>query len=76
MDNTSDNLPDSAISGAAFADSLVKRFVSQGKNPADLFITLAGLISGRSPIIGAECLMALEGAVDGAANIGKRAPSA
>jgi hypothetical protein len=75
MENISDSLPESAKAGAAFADSLAKRFMSQGKNPADLFIALAGLISGRSPIVGAECLMALEGAVDGGASAKTPAPS-
>jgi len=68
MENASDGLPESAMTAAAFADSLAKRFASQGKNPADLFIALAGLISGRSPQVAAECLMALEGAVDGDAS--------
>jgi hypothetical protein len=65
MRNTPNEPPESAMTGAAFADSLAKKYASQGKNPADLFIALAGLISGRSPQVAAECLMALEGAVDG-----------
>jgi hypothetical protein len=75
MGNASNELPDSAKAGAAFADSLATRYASQGKNPADLFIALAGLISGRSPQVAAECLMALEGAVDGSAIAKTPAPS-
>jgi hypothetical protein len=65
MRNIPQELPSTAMEGASFADSLSKKAESQGMRPADLFIALAGLIYGLSPKIGAECLIALEGAIDG-----------
>jgi len=76
MKNIPQDLPDCAITGAAFADSLAKKFASHGGAPDALFIALAGLIYGLSPKIGADCLMALEGMIDDDASEGKRAPFA
>jgi hypothetical protein len=76
MKNIPQELPDCAMTGAAFADSLSKKFASQGGTPATLFIALAGLIYGLSPKIGADCLMALDGVIDGVASEGKSGPSA
>jgi hypothetical protein len=75
MKNIPRDLPGCAMTGAAFADSLAKKFACQGGTPATLFIALAGLIYGLSPKIGADCLMALEGMIDGVAIEGKRGPS-
>jgi hypothetical protein len=76
MKNIPQDLPPSAMEGAAFADSLAKKAASQGKSPANLFIALAGLIYGLSPKIGADCLIALEGTIDGDASEETPAPSA
>jgi hypothetical protein len=73
MKNIPQELPDCAMTGAAFADSLSKKFA---RTPATLFIALAGLIYGLSPKIGADCLMALDGVIDGVASEGKSGPSA
>jgi hypothetical protein len=59
-----DPLPDSALNGARFAESIAQRWEAKGGKAADLFVAISGLISGKSPIVGAECLIALERAVD------------
>jgi hypothetical protein len=60
--------PPESMIGAAFADSLAKKFASQGGNPVDLFVALAGVVCGKDQKLGADCLTALEGVIDGGAN--------
>jgi hypothetical protein len=61
MKSTHKDLPESAMAAPSFAYSLAKKLTSQGKNPADLFIVLAGLISGLAPQVAAECLNSFGG---------------
>jgi hypothetical protein len=69
------DVPPESLTGSAFADSLAKKFASQGGNPADLFVALAGVVCGKDQKLGADCLMALEGVIDGGANAETRVPS-
>ncbi len=46
------DVPPESMMGAALADSLAKKFVSQGGNPADLFVALAGVICEKDQKLG------------------------
>jgi hypothetical protein len=58
-------LPPESMAAASFATSLAAKFVHRGGNPVDLFSALAGIVCSKEPKLGAECLVALEGAIDG-----------
>ncbi len=69
----SDNeLPASALAGVAFASSLAEAYSLRGNGGKDLFVALAGLVCVRYPQVGAECLKALDDALESRAANAKR----
>jgi hypothetical protein len=76
MANSDQEIPFDSLAAASFAHSLVERFRSQGKNPDDLFVALAGLICGGDSQLGADCLKALDGAIERGASEGTYEPPA
>jgi hypothetical protein len=68
--------PEASFSSAAFADSLFEKANSQGIPSKDLFVAFAGIVGGLNGKLAADCLTALEAAIDGDANAETCAPSA